>query len=54
VPFQFGTNVEHDRFGKGKVLQLSGEGNDRKASIFFPKHGSKTMLLRFANLKIDE
>jgi DNA helicase-2/ATP-dependent DNA helicase PcrA len=54
VPLQVGTNVEHDRFGKGKVLQLSGEGNDRKASIFFPKHGSKTMLLRFANLKIDE
>lgn len=49
-----GYNVEHDRFGKGKVLKLEGYGADKKATIFFPKHGSKTMLLSFANLKVDE
>ena len=48
-----GYNVEHDRFGKGKVIQLDGDGPDKKATIFFPKHGSKTVLLRFANLKIE-
>jgi DNA helicase-2/ATP-dependent DNA helicase PcrA len=49
-----GYNVEHDRFGKGKVTKLEGNGADRKATIFFPHHGSKTLLLRFANLIILE
>ncbi len=47
-----GTNVDHDRFGRGKVLKLEGAGSDKKATIFFPKHGSKTVLLSFAKLKI--
>lgn len=47
-----GYNVEHDRFGKGKVTQLQGTGADTKATIFFPRHGSKTVLLRFAKLKV--
>ena len=49
-----GNNVLHDRFGKGKVLKLEGQGADKKATIFFPQHGSKTVLLRFANLQIIE
>jgi DNA helicase-2/ATP-dependent DNA helicase PcrA len=49
-----GTNVAHDRFGKGKVLKIEGAGPDKKATIFFPQHGSKTVLLRFANLQILE
>ena len=49
-----GNNVLHDRFGKGKVLKLEGEGADKKATIFFPQNGSKTVLLRFANLQILE
>ena len=49
-----GSNVAHDKFGKGKVLKLEGVGPDRKATIFFPQHGSKTVLLRFANLQILE
>ena len=47
-----GFNVEHERFGKGKITKLEGSGADRKAIIFFPHHGSKTVLLRFANLKV--
>ncbi len=47
-----GYNVEHDRFGKGKVTHLEGSGADTKATIFFPRHGSKTVLLRFAKLKV--
>jgi DNA helicase-2/ATP-dependent DNA helicase PcrA len=54
LDLKVGYNVIHDRFGKGKIIKLEGNGADRKASIFFPKHGSKTVLLRFANLKIDE
>jgi DNA helicase-2/ATP-dependent DNA helicase PcrA len=47
-----GTNVEHNRFGKGKVTKIEGAGADKKAVIFFPHHGSKTVLLQFANLKV--
>jgi len=47
-----GFNVEHQTFGKGKVTQMEGSGADQKATIFFPHHGSKTILLRFANLQI--
>jgi len=49
-----GFNVEHDRFGKGKVTKMEGSGADKKATIFFPHHGSKTVILRFANLKVLE
>ena len=47
-----GYNVEHKTFGKGKVTHVEGLGADQKATIFFPHHGSKTILLRFANLEI--
>ena len=49
-----GSNVLHDRFGKGKVTKLEGSGADKKATIFFPHHGAKTVLLSFANLTILE
>lgn len=47
-----GYNVKHERFGKGKVIKIEGEGNDRKATIFFPQEGSKTLLMKFAKLEV--
>lgn len=32
-----GSLVNHTRFGRGKVVQLEGSGNDRKAEIMFDK-----------------
>jgi len=52
VKIMIGTNVLHERFGKGKVTKLEHSGADQKAVIFFPHHGSKTMLLSFAKLKV--
>lgn len=52
IQLKVGYNVEHDRFGKGKVTKLEGSGPDTKATIFFPRHGAKTVLLRFANLTV--
>jgi DNA helicase-2/ATP-dependent DNA helicase PcrA len=49
-----GSNVMHKQFGKGKVTKLEGSGADRKATIFFPHHGAKTVLLVFAKLTILE
>ena len=49
---QVGMDVEHQRFGVGKVLLLEGNGADRKALIFFQGIGQKQLLLKFAKLKI--
>ncbi len=47
-----GIAVEHGRFGRGLVLNIEGEGQDRKAEINFEQGGIKKLLLRFAKLKI--
>lgn len=54
MDIKVGYNVEHDRFGKGKVTKLEGTGVDKKATIFFPHAGAKTLLLRFAKLTVLE
>ncbi|MCF8365184.1 MAG: UvrD-helicase domain-containing protein [Bacteroidales bacterium] len=51
---QSGMQVEHLRFGKGKVLNIEGVGPSRKATVFFPAVGQKQLLLKFAKLKIVE
>lgn len=47
-----GVEVEHARFGKGKVLKVEGESPNAKATVFFPKAGQKQLLLKFAKLKV--
>jgi DNA helicase-2/ATP-dependent DNA helicase PcrA len=47
-----GMQVEHPRFGKGKVINLEGSVSSRKATVFFQDHGQKQLLLKFARLKI--
>lgn len=47
-----GQNVEHLRFGRGKVIKVEGLGPNKKAVISFSKHGQKQILLKFAKLKI--
>ena len=44
--------VEHERFGKGKVVGVEGIGPNKKATVFFPAIGQKQLLLRFARLRI--
>ena len=47
-----GTNVMHERFGKGQIVNLEGTGADKKAEIRFEIGGLKKLLLRFAKLQI--
>lgn len=49
---QSGMLIEHQRFGKGKVLKIEGSDNQRKALVFFQSVGEKQLLLKFAKLKI--
>jgi len=51
---QVGMDVEHERFGFGKVLTLEGNNPDVKATIFFKDLGQKQLLLKFAKLRIVE
>jgi DNA helicase-2/ATP-dependent DNA helicase PcrA len=44
--------VEHDRFGYGKILSIEGDGPNRKAVVAFDTAGQKTLLLKFAKLRI--
>ncbi|MDT0675933.1 ATP-dependent helicase [Autumnicola musiva] len=52
VNLSAGNEVEHMRFGKGKVLKIEGIGQDQKAEIDFENGGIKKLLLRFAKLKV--
>ena len=47
-----GSIVEHNRFGRGKVLALEGKGPNKKAEIQFGTVGKKKLLLQFAKLKV--
>jgi DNA helicase-2/ATP-dependent DNA helicase PcrA len=49
---QAGMQVEHPRFGSGKIINLEGELPNRKATVFFKEYGQKQLLLKFAKLKI--
>ncbi|MFI3294970.1 MAG: 3'-5' exonuclease [Rikenellaceae bacterium] len=47
-----GVKVEHPRFGRGEVTALEKAGNDMRITVEFQAHGSKTLLERFAKLRI--
>ncbi|MBL7966219.1 MAG: UvrD-helicase domain-containing protein [Prolixibacteraceae bacterium] len=49
---QAGMLVEHQRFGRGKVLQIEGKAPDIQATVFFQNAGKKQLLLKFAKLRI--
>ena len=49
---QVGMEVEHERFGFGKVVHMEGAKPDLKATIFFEELGQKQLLLKFAKLRI--
>ncbi len=51
---EVGMFVEHQRFGRGKVVDIEGEMPGRKAKVFFPNAGEKQLLLKFAKLKISK
>lgn len=52
IKLEKGQIVEHNRFGKGKVLDVDGVGADAKAEIQFENGGLKRLILRFAKLDI--
>jgi DNA helicase-2/ATP-dependent DNA helicase PcrA len=47
-----GTEVEHPRFGRGRIIGIDVEGNDTRARIEFYNAGMKTLILKYAQLEI--
>jgi DNA helicase II / ATP-dependent DNA helicase PcrA len=43
--------VEHQRFGKGKVVVIDGDFGNKKATIEFDHYGKKQLVLKFAKLR---
>ena len=51
VPFRPGDRVSHPMYGAGKVTEVSGYGEEMRASVQFVSVGLKRLVLKFANLK---
>lgn len=49
---QINMEVEHQRFGLGKIIKIDGAASNKKATVLFSKIGEKQLLLRFAKLRI--
>ncbi|HLP15328.1 MAG TPA: UvrD-helicase domain-containing protein [Bacteroidota bacterium] len=47
-----GARVEHEVFGKGTIMQLSGKGEEAKATVNFAAAGRKQLMLKFAHLRL--
>jgi DNA helicase-2/ATP-dependent DNA helicase PcrA len=49
-----GLAVFHTKFGEGKVLAIEGTGDDARAQVHFPRHGTKWLALSVAKLTVVE
>ena len=49
---QVGMEVEHERFGNGKVVAMEGVFPNNKATVSFDGVGPKQLLIKFAKLRI--
>ncbi len=47
-----GSRVMHDKFGLGKVTDVSGVGEMQKATVHFEGNNVKQLMLKFAKLKV--
>lgn len=47
-----GSRIEHNRFGLGEIMEMSGEGDNGRIVVKFDNVGEKTLLLKFAKITI--
>jgi DNA helicase-2/ATP-dependent DNA helicase PcrA len=47
-----GSRVRHPTLGNGVVLDLEGEGDEARLTVFFEKSGKRKLLAKFANLEM--
>ena len=47
-----GQRIEHNRFGFGQIVEISGSASDLKARISFDEHGDKILILKYAKIRV--
>jgi len=47
-----GSRVRHPTLGSGVVLEIDGEGEDAKLTVFFDRAGKKRLVARYASLEL--
>lgn len=47
-----GAMIDHQRFGRGRVVKVEGEGENTKATVEFEQAGTKQLLLKFARFTV--
>ncbi len=51
IDIKAGARVHHELFGAGKVVEVSGRGEAKKAVVRFDEYGVKNLVLKFAKLR---
>jgi DNA helicase-2/ATP-dependent DNA helicase PcrA len=46
-----GQRIEHNRFGYGRIVEITGNAVDLKARIVFDDHGEKILILKYAKIR---
>ncbi|HEV2844473.1 MAG TPA: 3'-5' exonuclease, partial [Thermoanaerobaculia bacterium] len=47
-----GSRVRHATLGNGVVLEMEGDGDDARLTVFFQKSGKRKLVAKFANLEL--
>ena len=47
-----GARVRHSKYGVGTIIEVEGEGEDRKLTVSFQDYGAKKLIERYANLQL--
>ena len=47
-----GQRIEHNRFGYGEIMEITGGAADLKARISFDDHGEKILILKYAKIRV--
>jgi DNA helicase II / ATP-dependent DNA helicase PcrA len=51
-PLKRGSRVRHPTLGNGVVLELEGQGDDARLTVFFEKAGKRKLVAKYANLEM--
>ena len=51
-PVKRGSRVRHPTLGNGVVLEMEGQGEEARLTVFFEKAGKRKLVAKFANLEI--
>jgi DNA helicase-2/ATP-dependent DNA helicase PcrA len=47
-----GTRVRHAKYGIGTIIEVEGDGEDRRLTVSFQDYGAKKLIERYANLQL--